>query len=369
MDSRKEILAGVKRVVVKIGTNLLTGDKSPLAPDVIKRLVAEIARLKRRGVEVVLVTSGAIGAGVLELGMKRRPRDLPGLQAAAAVGQAILMNIYHECFRKAGFTSGQILLTRDDLDRRDRHLNARHTLLTLLEKGIIPIINENDSVAVDEIKFGDNDFLAALVANLIRADLLIILTDVEGLLGRSGELISRVERITPQVKSLAGGGGKEFSRGGMKSKVEAAGIVTRAGGLAVIADGRRPGVLPDVVEGKEIGTLFVGTSRPIRDRKCWIAFSCVKKGALVVDAGARRALVERGKSLLASGIRGLEGTFRVGDMVGIKDPDGDEFARGLVNYSSGEIEKIRGRKTSEISAVLGHKYYDEVVHRDNLLIL
>ena len=369
MESREKLLDGVKRIVVKVGTRLLTGRDSPLNRELIGGITRQIAGLKKQRKEVVLVTSGAIGAGVLELGWKRRPRDLPGLQTAAAVGQTALMHIYREFFQREGHAVGQILLTRQDLHNRVRHLNARHTLLTLLDKGIVPIINENDSVSVDEIKFGDNDFLAALVANLIRADLLIILTDVDGLQSREGRLISRVERITAEIKELAGPSGEEFSRGGMQSKVEAAEMVTRAGGLVVIADGRRKGALPEILRGGEIGTLFSSTFQRVRDRKCWIAFSCVRKGWITVDEGARRALVEEGKSLLASGVRGGENKFLAGDMVGIKGPDGKEFARGLVNYSAEEISKIRGKKTGEIEAILGHKYYDEVIHRDNLLIL
>ncbi len=369
MKTRKEILKGANRVVVKVGTYLLTGEKTPLNKKLIAGIVDQVAGLKRRGKEVVLVTSGAIGAGVLELGLKNRPRDLPGLQAAAAVGQTALMHIYHESFKKSGFSVGQILLTRDGLHSRIPHLNARHTIISLLEKGIVPIINENDSVAVEEIKFSDNDLLAAQVANLVRADLLILLTDVEGLLSAEGKVIPSVEGITPEITALAGGEDKEFSRGGMRSKLEAAGIVTRAGGLAVIAAGRRAGVLRDVVEGREVGTLFSTTFERLRHRKCWIAFSCLKKGSISVDEGAKRALVARGKSLLASGVKGVEKEFAAGDMIGIEGPDGEEFARGLVNYGSGELEKIKGKKTDRIEAILGYKYYDEVVHRDNLLIL
>lgn len=368
---RAELLSGVNRIVVKVGTYLLTGEESPLDETTIRKIVEQISQLKRQGKEIVLVSSGAIGAGVLELGLKQRPRDLPGLQAAAAVGQTKLMHIYQDCFQKNEFKVGQILLIREDLHQRNRHLNVRYTIAKLLQDGIVPIINENDSVAVDEIKFGDNDFLAALVTNLIQADLLIILTDVEGLISSEKEkgLIPRVERITPELSQLAGDKGKEFSRGGMRSKIEAAGIVTRAGGLVVIANGQRNRVLLDIIGGKEIGTMFLTTFKRMRDRKCWIAFSCIRKGLITVDEGARRALVERGKSLLASGILSMEKDFQIGDMVGIKGGDGTEFARGLVNYSSQELKKIRKKKTSQIKAILGYKFYDEVIHRDNLLIL
>ncbi|MDP8215308.1 MAG: glutamate 5-kinase [Candidatus Euphemobacter frigidus] len=364
-----------KRLVVKVGSRLLTGKKGSLNKRLVGRIVAQIADLKSQGREILLVTSGAIAAGRQELGLRRKPRDLPALQAAAAVGQTVLMHIYHEYFGKAGLRVGQILLTRDGLHHRVRHLNVRHTLLALLEKGVIPIINENDSVAVDEIKFGDNDYLAALVANLVQADLLILLTDVEGLLEPAvhpdgpREVIHQVERVTPDILAMIENGYKEYSRGGMRSKIEAAEIVTRAGGRVVIAGGARPNVLTDIVAGEEVGTFFPTTFARMRARKSWIAFSRLQKGRIIVDGGARQALVERDKSLLASGVTGVDGDFQAGDMVSITGEEGKEFCRGLVNYSSRELEQIKGQKTGRIESILGYKYYDEVVHRDNLLIL
>jgi len=364
-----------RRVVVKVGSRLLSGKEGGVNSRFVGRLAGQIAGLRREGKEVLLVTSGAIAAGSRELGLKRRPGTLPDLQATAAVGQAILMHIYHQAFRRRGFRVGQVLLTREGLHHRDRHLNARHTLLALLGRNIIPIINENDTVAVDEIRFGDNDQLAALVANLVGADLLVLLSDVDGLLtpaSRSGsarEVIGRVEKITPAVMALVQDGGGEYSRGGMGSKLEAAGIVTRAGGRAVIANGTRSAVLTDIARGEPVGTYFPTAFSRLRSRKCWIAFSCLKKGRILVDEGARRALAERGKSLLASGVTAVEGPFRTGDMVSIAGPDGTEFSRGLVNYSSREVEMIRGEQTGRIKAILGSRPYDEVIHRDNLLIL
>jgi len=373
-DKRKEILS-TRRLVVKVGSRLLAGADGGIDTRFVTRLVRQVAALKDRGKEVILVTSGAIAAGRRELELKKPPSSLPALQAAAAVGQTVLMHIYHQAFRKRGFRVGQVLLTREGLHHRDRHLNARHTLLALLERGIVPVINENDTVAVDEIKFGDNDQLAALVANLVRADLLVLLSDVDGLLaepgrrGRGRKVIARVEKITPEVMALVRGGPGKYSRGGMGSKLQAAGIVTRAGGQAVIANGTRPDVLLRVVRGEPEGTYFPTPFARLRSRKCWIAFSCLKKGRIVVDGGARRALAEGGKSLLASGITAVEGSFSAGDMVSVAGPDGAEFSRGLVNYSSREVEKIRGEKTGRIKTILGYKPYDEVIHRDNLLIL
>jgi len=372
-DNRTPLM-GVKRVVVKVGSRLLAGEDGLINHAIISRIVDQISELKRRGIEVLLVTSGAISAGRQELGMVTRPRSLPGLQAAAAVGQAILMHVYHEFFKKAGYCVGQILLTRDGLHHRDRHLNVRHTLQALLAEGIVPIINENDTVSVDEIKFGDNDRLAALVANLIRADLLILLTDVDGLLNSHGddgfgEVIDQVDSITPEIIGLIEDTANEHSRGGMKSKVEAAEIVTRAGGQVVIAGGAMDNILTEIIEGKKVGTYFPTRFSRMRSRKCWIAFSCLKKGRIVVDAGARRALVEKDTSLLASGIIDVEGDFKSGDMISIVDENREEFCRGLVNYSSVDLKKIRGEKTDRFESILGYKYYDEAVHRDNLLIL
>ncbi len=368
----RSAILSARRVVVKVGSRLLAGKEWGIDSKFVTGLVRQIAGLKAEGKEVLLVTSGAIAAGCRELGLKRRPSSLPDLQAAAAVGQTALMHIYHQAFRRRGLTVGQVLLTREGLHHRDRHLNARHTLLALLGRKIVPVINENDTVAVDEIQFGDNDQLAALVANLVQADLLILLSDVDGLFasaGAGGKVITGVEKITPEVMALVRGGPGEYSKGGMGSKLEAAGIVTRAGGQAVIANGNRPGILAAIARGDTVGTYFPTSFARIRSRKCWIAFSCLKKGRILVDEGARRALADGGKSLLASGITAVEGSFRVGDMVTVAGPDGVEFSRGLVNYSSREVEKIRGEKTGKIRSILGSKPYDEVIHRDNLLIL
>jgi len=373
--SRTELLGEVRRVVVKVGTYLLTGGQTGLDEKMIRSLAVQVAALRREGYQVVLVTSGAIGAGTLELGLDCRPRSLPGLQAVAAVGQSVLMHLYRQEFASHGCLVGQVLLTREDMDHRLRHLNARHTIEALLEMGTIPIVNENDTVAVEEIKFCDNDFLAAQLTNLVRAELMIILTDVDGLL-RPGtgtpcdwDLVARVDRIDDGIREMACGSTREHSRGGMAGKLDAAAIVTRAGGMAVIANGRRRDVLAGILAGEEVGTLFTSPFSRVRRRKCWIAFSRVRRGWIEVDDGARRALVEKGRSLLASGITGVEGTFRPGDMVGVRGTDGTECARGLVNYSAEDIAKIKGKRSAEIEAILGSVDYDEVVHRDNLLVL
>ncbi|HOO77624.1 MAG TPA: glutamate 5-kinase [bacterium] len=368
-------LAGVRRIVVKLGTYLLTGDQTCLDTALIEKIVEQAVALRRKGLELILVTSGAVGAGVLELGLRQRPSDIPMLQAAAAVGQTALMHLYRSLFRERGFSVGQILLTREDIDHRQRHLNARYTVETLLQQGVVPIVNENDTVTVESLKFYDNDYLAAQLANLVRADLLIVLTDVDGLLEpREGPRkewarVPVVKKVTPAIMEMAGGSAKEHSRGGMRSKLEAARMVARAGGLAVIANGRRPRVLSDIVEGEDVGTLFLSPFSQVRRRKCWIAFARVRRGWLTVDDGARRALAERGKSLLASGITAVEGVFGPGDMVGLRTEDGLEFARGLVNYSAEDVGLIKGKQTSQIGEVLGGYAYDEVVHRDNLLVL
>ena len=366
---RASLLRPVRRIVVKIGTYLLTGKGTPLDPEMIRKIAAEIAELRRRGKDVVLVTSGAIGAGVIELELPGRPRDLAGLQAAAAVGQAGLMHLYRNAFAAHGLKVGQILLTREDVRRR---ISVRHAIVALLERGVVPIINENDSVAVDEIRFGDNDYLSALVSALIRADLLVLLTDVDGLLRPAGggrAVIPTVERVTPELEAWAQGSEKELSRGGMRAKLQAARIVSRGGGMMAIAPGRRPSVLADLLDGRPIGTLFLASPERAGEKKWWIAFSRIRQGAIIVDEGARRALVSRGKSLLASGVTGVEGNIRPGEMVGILGPDRVEFARGLTNYGAEDLMKIRGCRTSQIAAILGRLDYEEVVHRDSLLIL
>jgi len=337
-----------------------------------RRLAGQLAELRKRGKEVLLVSSGAIGAGLGRLGLTRRPRTIPECQALAAVGQGILMHVYEQIFSEYGIVVGQVLLTREDFADRRRFLNARHTLTSLLQFGAIPIINENDTVAVDEIKFGDNDNLAALVAGLVDAELLILLSDIDGLYTDDprrcpeARLIREVEEITPEIEALAKGTGAALGTGGMVTKLQAVHVAGHCGVTVVIARAGEEDVILRIVAGEEVGTVFWPVTR-LENRKRWIAYSAPVQGRIVVDEGAVRAL-QGGKSLLPSGVVAVEGTFEMGNTVSIVDPRGKEIARGIVNFSSGEVEKIKGCRTSEIAGILGHKDYDEVVHRNNLVL-
>ena len=345
MKLRREILTNVRRLVVKFGSGLLTDERNRLALPAIERLARQVAALRADGCEVALVSSGAIAAGMGALGFTKRPQDLPSLQAAAAVGQGKLMAAYDKAFGKLGLNVAQILLTHDDLKSRHRHLAARKTLDTLLERGIIPIINENDTVAVDEIKFGDNDQLGALTATLIDADLLIILSHVAGLLDRKKQVVPVVAEITRDIEALAGGTDRVTSVGGMKSKIAAAKICARAGIPMVIANGDCTGVIASVVDGDDVGTIFLQKTGKLESRKRWIAFFQKPAAILVVDDGARAALCDAGKSLLKKGVVSTKGKFAAGDVVSIHDAAGNEFARGLVRAGS------------------------VIVHRDDLVVL
>lgn len=351
------------KVVVKIGSRVLTEDAQGRA----LALAAELAELRREGHTVLLVTSGAIALGLLRLGLAERPRELPRLQAAAAVGQGALMKLYEEAFLPHGLKTAQVLLTHEDLANRERYLNARHTFAALLELGVVPIVNENDTVAVEEIKLGDNDRLAALVAALVEADWLVILTDVDGLLDNSGRLVSQVSDLE-QAAAMAGGA-NALGTGGMTSKVLAAGIALRAGVEVVVASGRVGDVIKKAVRGDDLGTRFPHATAALTARKHWIAYTCRPAGALVVDEGARRAIKEQGSSLLPSGIVAVRGSFSLGETVSIVDQEGVEFARGLCSYTSDEVERIRGHHSREIEAVLGYEYLDCVIHRDELVLL
>jgi len=353
MKLREQLSGKVRRVVVKLGTGLLTDAQNQLARAEVERLVRQLAALKLDGREVLVVSSGAIAAGMSALEMATRPKELAQLQACAAIGQCRLMAMYDEAFAMFDIHVAQVLLTHDDLRNRMRHLNARHTLDTLLRRGVVPIINENDTVSVDEIKFGDNDRLGALVTALIDADLLVILSHVEGLLDRDKRVVSTVPEVSRKIDSLAGGTDRLTSVGGMVSKLAAAKIVTRAGIPMVIASGERPNVLADLLVGREIGTIFLPGTKKLAGRKRWIAFFQRTAGALRVDNGARDALCANGKSLLAKGIDGAEGEFEAGDAVSIQDKNGVEFARGLAKVASSELKTAAG----------------VIVHRDDLVIL
>ena len=373
MDS-KHIIQSVKKVVVKIGSAVLTDGAGSLDCSRISLIIEQIVRLLEKGIQVIIVTSGAITAGTVEMGLGSRPKTLPRQQAAAAVGQNLLMGTYHNLFKKHKRIIAQILLTADDLKERGRHLNARNTLLTLINEGIIPIINENDTVSVDEIKFGDNDRLCALVSNLVQADLLINLSDIDGLMTsdpkkeKTSELIHVVEKITPAIERLAGGVVSSCGTGGMCTKIAAAKMVTRAGEAMIIANGKKDGIIDSIFRGEIDGTLFFPNKEKMSGKKRWIAFFIKPKGVLEVDEGAKKALLEGGKSLLSSGISHVSGKFQTGDTVSVVN-NGKEVARGLTNYSHEELEKIKGFKTSEIEGKLGYKHYDEVIHRDNLVII
>lgn len=354
-----------KAFVIKIGTSIITHADGKLDLDQIDNLVSQVSGLKGKGVNVVIVTSGAIGAGMAELGLKKRPQDISELQACAAIGQGRLIETYSQAFKKKGYISAQILLTADDLRSRIRFLNARNTMLRLLEEGVIPIVNENDTVAVEEIKFGDNDRLSALVTNLIQADLLIILSDVDGLYDNKGHVVEKVVRVTKEIEELCGKKGSMLATGGMQTKLEAARIVTRAGEGMIIANGKKPDILMDIFKGAGIGTYFEPHTQGLSARKRWLAFFTKPHGSIIVDKGAEDALTQRGKSLLASGITGVKGAFKIGDAVNIISHDGRRIACGLVNYSSTELERIKGLKTAEIK----NKTSDEVIHRNNMSIM
>ncbi|MBW2038725.1 MAG: glutamate 5-kinase [Deltaproteobacteria bacterium] len=370
---RNEIMRDVRRAVIKLGSSLLVSLGTGLNKDSIYRLTEELAWLKKRGRQIVMVSSGAIAAGMERLNIKKRPKTISELQAAAAIGQSTLMHVYEEAFAPWGLKVGQVLLTHEDMRERKRYINSRNTLLTLLDMGVIPIINENDSVVVEEIKFGDNDLLGALVTSLVDADLLLILTDTEGLYDgepqRGGKLISLVKKVNKEVEEMAKGSQTEISIGGMVSKVGAAKLAARFGVPTVVTSGRAQGVLERVFTGELIGTLFLAHSEKLKGRKQWIGFTLRPKGRLKLDRGAQKAIVKGGKSLLPSGIIAVDGDFGRGDPVSCLDPQGKELARGLVNYDSYELRKIMGQQSSQIEEVLGYKYTDEVIHRDNLVIL
>jgi glutamate 5-kinase len=370
---RTILLAHVKRVVIKIGSSVIS-NANGLDLDRIATLCDDVHQLRQRGYEVILVSSGAVAAGKADLGINGKPKTIPLKQAAAAIGQSRLMRAYKDALRLYGITAGQVLLTRDDLANRRRYLNARNTLMTLLEYGIVPIINENDTVVVDEIRFGDNDNLSAMTTNLAEAQLLVILSDVDGLYDSDPRynpdacLISDIERITPEIEAMAGAEVTEFGTGGMTTKLKAAKRATLYGAGTAIVNGRTPHNLLYLFDGHELGTYFLPARDPMAARKHWIAFTKKPKGRLLLDEGAQKAVVERGKSLLPSGIQKIDGSFERGDAVRLCDLDGREFAKGVTNYNSAELCRLLGRKTKEIEAILGYQYGEEVVHRDNLVI-
>ena len=375
MDRRKQ-LGKTRRWVVKVGSSLLTDDGRGLDTGLIAVWAEQITTLRQAGIEVVLVSSGAVSEGVKRLGWRQRPHALHELQAAAAVGQMGVIQAYESAFQGQGIHTAQILLTHEDLSSRQRYLNARSTLRTLLSLQVVPVVNENDTVAVDEIRFGDNDTLAGLVANLIEADLLVILTDQDGMYDRDpnrhpdARLIRQARAGDPELeRQAAGGGSGRWGRGGMLTKVRAAAHAARSGTHTVIASGRRPGVLLDIRAGAAVGTLIYPDQEPLLARKRWLAGQLQVRGRLIIDAGAVRALREGGRSLLPIGVTAVEGAFERGEVVACMDDTGREVARGLVNYGADEARRIMGQPSSRIEALLGYVDEPELIHRDNLVLM
>jgi len=371
-------LKDARTIVVKIGSSLLTDPRDGLARGVIERLGTEVAALLDAGKRVLLVSSGAVVEGIARLGLSRRPETMHELQAAAAVGQMGLIEAWEQAFSRADRHTALVLLTHDDLADRQRYLNARATLATLLDVGVVPVINENDSVATDEIRFGDNDTLAALVTNLLQAELLVVLTDIDGLLSvdprrggdgsAAGELISCAAASDTRLDAMVGDSGA-FGRGGMITKLQAARLAARSGANTVLAGGRTEGALQSILAGESVGTLLTADLSPLDARKRWIAGQLKAAGELRVDAGAARALVSKGVSLLPVGVTAVSGEFSRGDLVRCLDADGQLLAQGLSNYSSKDTQQLLGVDSREISARLGFCHEPELIHRDNLVVL
>jgi len=381
---RQDILKNIKRVVIKIGSSVISNrDKKQsslecgLSKDWVRHYARQIKLIQDKGYDVVLVSSGAVMAGRARLGLSRVDLSIPEKQACAAIGQSFLMHTYEKAFEKKNIKVAQILLSHDDLGNRRRYLNAKHTIEALLERDVIPIINENDSVTVEEIKIGDNDTLSATVACLVDAQLLIILSDVEGLYNldpsvkntsEKAELISHVARVSEVIERTAGKSNNRLTVGGMYTKVLAAKKTMSFGIPTLVVNGLDEKVLENIFSGKDVGTLFWSGKGKIRDRKHWIAHTLKPAGILVVDEGARKALIERGKSLLPAGLIKIKGEFEFGKAVKILDGEGKEIGRGLVNYNSRDLQQIKGMKTSVIKKLIGESFYEEVIHRDDLVI-
>ncbi|WP_169753418.1 glutamate 5-kinase [Campylobacter mucosalis] len=369
---RKELFKNIKRIVVKVGTSTLTNSDGTLNESLIKSLVAQICAIKNLGYEVILVTSGAVGAGMGRLGVSVKPKNIAQKQALAAVGQVALMHLYERVFWAYSRTIAQLLLTRADFDDRKRYLNARNVCNALLTQGIVPIINENDPVVADELKVGDNDTLSALVCGLTDADLLIILSDIDGLYtanpnnDKNAKLLNLVQDIDENIIKMASGEGSKFGTGGMATKISAAKIATRNGTNMLIANGKTSEILTKIINGDELGTLFLAKNG-VNSRKFWVAFGASKKGVLVVDDGASTAL-KNGKSLLAVGIKKIVGEFERGFVVDICTTKNEVIASGITNYSSDDMARILGLKSDEFEAILGHKTDDEIIHADNVVV-
>ncbi|MEH6503132.1 MAG: glutamate 5-kinase [Cycloclasticus sp.] len=374
MKSRAD-LKQAKCCVIKIGSAVLTDNGQGLNHAAINAWVTQISELKSRGIDVIVVSSGSVAEGMLRLGWSKRPHALHELQAAASVGQMGLIQAYEQSFKALGSKTAQVLLTHDDLANRTRYLNARATIKKLLELSVVPIINENDVVANEELRVGDNDTLAAIIANLMSADLLMILTDQDGLFDADPGVSEKAELITQAnvddeiLDQAAGGGAGALGRGGMRTKLTAARLASRSGSATIIAPGLKQGVILDVLEGQAIGTLLVPNEAPVSARKRWLTAHLDIKGQLVLDSGAVNALKKSGVSLLAAGVLAVKGTFERGDLVTCVDQTGTEFARGLVNYASDDIEKIKQSKSSDIERLIGFVAEAELIHRDNMVLM
>jgi glutamate 5-kinase len=372
--TQRQKIAQARRWVIKIGSSLLTNDGRGLDTNAIQQWVEQMAQLRANGIDIVLVSSGAVAAGMTRLGWTQRPSSTHELQAAAAVGQMGLIQTYEQAFQKYDLQTAQVLVDHDDLSNRERYLNARATLKTLLKLGVIPVVNENDTVVTDEIRFGDNDTLAALVANLIEAEVLVLLTDQEGLYTadpryqKDAELINDVSASESSLDSMVSGGGS-LGRGGMITKLRAARLAARSGTPTIIVGGKIENVIQELAKGKVIGTLLLADQQPQAARKRWLAGQLQSRGELILDDGAVRVLKQSGRSLLSVGIKTIKGHFTRGDLVICKDSTGNEIARGLVNYNYLEAEKIKGESSESIETLLGYKNEEEMIHRDNLVLV
>lgn len=372
----REMLKNAKRVVVKVGTSTITYSNGKRNFSQIDRLARELSDLQNQGKEMILVTSGAVAVGVDRLGLPKKPDTIPGKQAAAAVGQGVLMHTYEKFFADYGQVVAQVLLTKTESIDRHRYTNSRNTFMELLKQRVIPIVNENDVVALDELKIGDNDNMSALVAGIVDADLVIILSDIDGLYTANpqtnpdAKLVPLVNEITPEIEASAGGVGSNRGTGGMATKIQAAKAATSSGINMVIASGTEKNAIPRILAGESIGTMFVSRENRLQFRKRWLAFGARIQGSVVVDNGCAEAIHKAGGcSVLPAGITAVDGVFEPGSTISVKNADGHELARGLSHYSSEELDLIKGCKSSEIEDILGHKNYDEVIHRDDLVIL
>ncbi len=372
---RKSYLSKVKRVVIKIGSSVLTKENGEINEGVFNSIASEISKIKSKGIEIILVTSGAIAAGMKKLGIKHKPEDIVMKQAIAASGQSTLIGLYEKSFLKHKEGAAQVLLTHDGLSDRKRFLTARKTVLKLLKMGIIPIVNENDVVANEEIMFGDNDNLAALVTSLVEGDLLILLTNIDGLYngdpncGKKVQLLSLIKEVDGDIEKYAGKTYGNTTTGGMVTKIQAVKSAAAFGVPTIIANGLRPSNISKIFNGEDIGTFFLPAREKLTARKHWIAYALKPSGKILIDDGAKKAISKSGKSLLPSGIKKVEGDFGIGELVVCIDINGNEIARGLVSYGSSEIDRVKGKKTSDLEKILGYKYSDEIINRDDMVVV